>query len=159
MRPQWDHNSNILAKSKKNPQILSIWKVSEDDVTLQEDLGEKEHEDQIWDISLSPDKKILVVGFGMESVTIWNFQTMEKIIDRRGCSYVQLTNSSFQTVFSKDSSLFAVKTAQGIIVYKSLDQEMLGVFPYKDHIFSVSISEDNSKIAIGLKDKAFVYEM
>ena len=34
VRPQWDHNSNILAKSFKNPAILSIWKVSEDDVTL-----------------------------------------------------------------------------------------------------------------------------
>jgi WD40 repeat protein len=90
--------------------MLNIWKVSEDDVTLKVDHGIKQHEQEIWDISLSPDMKILVMGFGLESVAIWNYQTMQKIIDRTGTSYIQMTQTSFHTVFSKDSSLFAVMT-------------------------------------------------
>ena len=139
VRPRWDHHSKLLVKSVKNPFNLAIWKVTEDDCLEDRELA---HPETIWDIAISPDQKYLVVGWGTEFVTIWNYLTLEKIIERRGSSFVHITKSSFETVFTKDSKYFAVKTSQGVIVYKSEDQEMLGVFPQKDLVFSISFSDD-----------------
>jgi len=74
--PCWSPDgTNLITRWNKGAECSQI---SDEGITQ---AGSLDHKDDVWDFSFSPDGAQLLVGYGRDNASLWDFQNRSQIKD------------------------------------------------------------------------------
>ena len=113
----------------------------------------------IHDMSISPDGKTLLVGFGQSDYRVWDFPNKQMIRDIRGQAFSQRTDTTTHAMWTPDGQKFALKFKNSCLVYtlNQLSQNNEQEFELDNPVYSIQICENGEKLMIAGRRSCKIY--
>lgn len=116
--------------------------------------------DTVTGMFLSPNKKVLAIGYDTKNIRIYDLQAQAIIKDIEGCCFSQMTDNVINVAFMPDSSKMAYRWDEGIRIMDLNTYEMEREINNEHSWVTAAFSPDGKFLMIGgTKDYVSIYDL
>jgi WD40 repeat protein len=102
--PRWSPDgTSIITRWNKSAQVSLI---TDEGISQGANL---DHKDDVWDFSFSSDGSKLLVGYGRQNATLWDFHNKTKIKDIKCCTRSIRNEALIHNTWSPTGDFYAIR--------------------------------------------------
>jgi WD40 repeat protein len=118
-----------------------------------------EHKDDVWDFSFSPDGAKILIGYGRENASMWDFNNKVKQMDVQSCTKSNGNEALIHNTWSPKGDFYAVRWEKEVVIYHSKTDQVYTKLKLPWYPLYMEFSPDGKKMALGTKSDCFIADL
>lgn len=102
-------------------------------------------------MKVSPNQKLLLVGYGSSNIRLYNLETNTFLSDFEGCTYSKGSGNTATADFSPDSKLIAYRWDKCVRLFDTEQMQMVREINVNETSITISFSPDGQFLLVGCR--------